>query len=364
MLPCLGTLTDFGEGRKMKNRYIIIYSLIASTWAGCASPSKPVPPAEAIQPVSLRNSPVKIGAAIRAVPYGTETAYFDLCQKQFKEIIPETDFRMTSIQKTEGNFNFTVLDKIVEKAAANDQLVIADSLVYGRATPKWVSTTSTDIKKVLASHIGTVMAHFLSGGRIRRYKVVNEAIDGTGELDLDNVWYVKAGPEFIELAYTYARGADPEAILTINEATHAALPGPVADKYLAIVTDLANKKLVDVAGFQLHVSIDDFAANPDPQLLQLENNLRRFTPYVKVEMSEVDVRIPEPVTPEKLARQAMLYGKLLGVCQKIGCSAFTLWGFTDKYSWVPEFFPGSTAALPWDANYQAKPAAESLGALR
>src|SRR4029453_17489946 len=42
------------------------------------------------------------------------------------------------------------------------------------------------------------------------------------------------------------------------------------------------------------------------------------------------------------------------------CVTFTLWGFTDKYSWVPGFFTGQGEATPLDANFQPKPAYTAL----
>ncbi|WUV14491.1 endo-1,4-beta-xylanase [Streptomyces sp. NBC_01485] len=33
-----------------------------------------------------------------------------------------------------------------------------------------------------------------------------------------------------------------------------------------------------------------------------------------------------------------------------------LWDYTDKYSWIPAFFPGQGAALPWDEQFAPKPA--------
>jgi endo-1,4-beta-xylanase len=42
-----------------------------------------------------------------------------------------------------------------------------------------------------------------------------------------------------------------------------------------------------------------------------------------------------------------------------------VWGVTDKYSWVPDFFPGEGAALIFDENYAKKPAYfASLAALK
>jgi len=37
-----------------------------------------------------------------------------------------------------------------------------------------------------------------------------------------------------------------------------------------------------------------------------------------------------------------------------------MWGFTDKYSWIPEFFSGYGWALPFDAYYNPKPAYYAL----
>ena len=34
----------------------------------------------------------------------------------------------------------------------------------------------------------------------------------------------------------------------------------------------------------------------------------------------------------------------------------TVWGFTDKYSWVPGFFTGEGAACLFDENFNKKPA--------
>jgi len=44
-----------------------------------------------------------------------------------------------------------------------------------------------------------------------------------------------------------------------------------------------------------------------------------------------------------------------------GCTAIQTWGFTDKYSWIGWHSSHTQgAALPFDQNYQAKPAYQSL----
>jgi endo-1,4-beta-xylanase len=42
----------------------------------------------------------------------------------------------------------------------------------------------------------------------------------------------------------------------------------------------------------------------------------------------------------------------------------TVWGYSDRHSWIPSVFPSEGAALPWDENLQHKPAYDAIaGAL-
>ena len=43
------------------------------------------------------------------------------------------------------------------------------------------------------------------------------------------------------------------------------------------------------------------------------------------------------------------------------CSlSVTVWGFTDKYQWVPGVFPGEGSAALWDENFRPKPAYDQV----
>ena len=59
----------------------------------------------------------------------------------------------------------------------------------------------------------------------------------------------------------------------------------------------------------------------------------------------------------KDATQATYYRNVVKACLAVtACAGVTIWGFTDKYSWVPDTFSGQGAALLYDANYAPKPA--------
>ena len=91
-------------------------------------------------------------------------------------------------------------------------------------------------------------------------------------------------------------------------------------------------------------------------------NLRRFEALgVETAFTEVDVRIPLPVDATELQAQAQGYNTLLQACLLARrCVSYTVWGFTDRYSWVPGVFPGEGAANLLDEQYQPKPAYDTV----
>jgi endo-1,4-beta-xylanase len=42
------------------------------------------------------------------------------------------------------------------------------------------------------------------------------------------------------------------------------------------------------------------------------------------------------------------------------CRSFSVWGASDRYSWIPEFFLGQGAALLFDLEGRDKPAARAV----
>lgn len=97
-----------------------------------------------------------------------------------------------------------------------------------------------------------------------------------------------------------------------------------------------------------------------PGLSTLESTLALYTDLgVDVAYTELDVRFNTTSgnLTEKLAVQADVYVNVFQSClNNERCIGITIWGATDKYSWIPGVFPGEGDALLWDENYQKKPA--------
>jgi endo-1,4-beta-xylanase len=75
----------------------------------------------------------------------------------------------------------------------------------------------------------------------------------------------------------------------------------------------------------------------------------------------MDVPAGQQPTWEQLERQATDYRRALEACLGVeDCTSFTIWGFTDRYSWVPVFFQGEGFANVMTADYRRKPAYDAL----
>jgi GH35 family endo-1,4-beta-xylanase len=111
--------------------------------------------------------------------------------------------------------------------------------------------------------------------------------------------------------------------------------------------------------------------------IDMAANARRFTDLgLKVAITEADVGIPLPDTSTdglvgatnlaqvgsesvRLSAQAHVYSALVGRCLHAGgpaCDTFTVWGFTENHSWIPQHRRGWGGATIFDTDYQPKAA--------
>ena len=95
-------------------------------------------------------------------------------------------------------------------------------------------------------------------------------------------------------------------------------------------------------------------------------NIQRLTGLgLQVQITEFDVRLPVNssgvASAASLATEAQIYQNVVALClANARCTAVQSWVFTDEYSWIPGTYPGFGAALELDANYQPKPAYQSM----
>jgi endo-1,4-beta-xylanase len=87
---------------------------------------------------------------------------------------------------------------------------------------------------------------------------------------------------------------------------------------------------------------------------------------VDIAITELDLRVHLPATPEALAQQAAGYRFVVASCLAVArCVGVTTWGISDDHSWIPRQYPGYGNALLFDRLGDPKSAyAAVIGVLR
>ncbi|MDT0270700.1 endo-1,4-beta-xylanase [Streptomyces sp. DSM 44915] len=282
----------------------------------------------------------------------SDGTYTGIASSEFSSVTAENVMKWDAIQPSQGQYNFAAADRLMDFAAANDQQVWGHTLVWHSQLPSWVANggfNADQLDQVIQDHINNVAGRY--AGEIAYWDVVNEVFNDDGSLR-QSVFLNTLGEDYIADAFHYAEAADPSAKLCINDYS-TEHTGAKSDALYQRVSQLLSEGVpIDCVGFQSHLILDQYSAS------DIQANLQRFADLgLEVVITELDVRMDMPADQAKLDRQAQQYRDVIGACVAVtGCTGVTVWGFGDADSWVPGTFPGQGAALPWDDNYQPKPA--------
>lgn len=291
-----------------------------------------------------------IGAALATGPLSNETAYRNIAATEFNQVTAENAMKWDSTEPNPGQFNFSGADAIVDFAVQNDQQVHGHTLVWHQQTPGWVQGLSASaMREAIERHISTVVGRYADNPAVVSWDVVNEVFEENGNFRT-SFWYNTLGQSYIADAFRAARAADPDARLCINDYNVEGINAKSTAMYNLVRSLRQQGVPVDCVGFQSHLAIQYGFPN------DLQQNLQRFADLgVQVRITELDVRMQMPRDSSKDATQATYYRNVVNACLAVeACAGVTIWGFTDKHSWVPDTFGGEGAALIYDENYQKK----------
>jgi GH35 family endo-1,4-beta-xylanase len=317
--------------------------------------------AESLRAAATSFPGLRVGAALNPDTLsGSEAAYANTVRREFNLPSPENATKWAAIRPSQYTFDWTDADVFARFARAGGQQVRGHTLLWHQSIPAWLTGggfTTNQIRDILFHHIDTV------AGRYREdlfcWDVVNEAFNGDGTLR-DSFWYNQPGigyatdgTRYIEETFRRAAAAAPNAVLLYNDYDAETINDKSAAIYAMAQDFLSRGVPLHGIGFQMHRTGLDYTS--------LRNNFKRFNDLgLELHITEMDIRIPVTngvATTADLEAQAEIYWNIVGVA--LGQPRFKVlqtWGFTDKYSWIPGFFPGYGAALLFDENYQRKPA--------
>ncbi|TDD49070.1 beta-1 4-xylanase [Nonomuraea terrae] len=292
-----------------------------------------------------------IGTALATGPLSDEASYRTIAGGEFNQVTAENAMKWDATEPSQNQFTFSGADAVVNFATQNGQQVHGHTLVWHNQTPGWVQNLgATAMRDAMRNHISRVVGRYADNPAVVSWDVVNEVFEENGDFRR-SFWYNTLGESYIADAFRAARAADPDARLCINDYNVEGINAKSTAMY-DLVSELRDQGVpVDCVGFQGHLATQYGFPN------DLRQNLQRFAALgVQVRITELDVRIQMPRSAAKDATQATYYRDVVNACLAVtACAGVTIWGFTDRYSWVPDQFPSEGAALIYDENYQPKP---------
>lgn len=320
-----------------------------------------------------------VGTAYRSTYATNDPCYRAVALTEFDSLTTEIGTMMNTVQPAPGTFDFREADAVADLAVKYHKDFQIHSLIWDPLDqPQWniVPPTIRALPpqarhQLMVDSVTTIMKRY--AGRASTVTVVNEAFDQMGHLQPNTWWDTTHGDQYIFDAFRAARLADPTAQLYYNDHTAETnsdksnavydLVKRLHDTTVDVVIDgkTTAKPLIDGIGFQGHML---GGPNQQPNISDIETNLQRFADLaVSIRFTELDVRIPVlngTATVADLDRQRLVYNMMTQVClNQPRCTGLTLWGFTDKRSWItdyPDTFSGYGAATPFTTDYRRKPA--------
>lgn len=303
-----------------------------------------------------RRQRLLVGTAVGYSELVDDPRFAQTAARECNLVTTENELKWGIVHPAPDTFDFTRADAIVDFARANRMKVRGHTLVWHQQNPAWLTNgtfTRDELIALLRTHIHTVAGRYRR--RIKHWDVVNEAFDDASGTLRDTLWLRGIGPEYIELAFQFAHEAAPRAKLFYNDFL-IELIGPKFDAVYALVADLKARGVpIHGVGFQAHAFLSTSCTTCFDQMATRFKQIADLG--LEVAITELDVPIVQPTTPAALADQAVLYDTALAACLSVRrCRTFVMWGLTDRYSWIPSFFPTMDDALILDRDYAPKPA--------
>lgn len=343
------------------------------------------PPQESLQPVVE----VKIDRIIKDafkdafligmagdLPSRYSDVELKLAAEHFAAITPENCMKPERVHPAEDRWNFESSDALVEWAQMHKMTIHGHTLVWHAQTPNWFfeGGDSETIKQRMKQHIETLAGRYK--GQLQSWDVVNEAISDGGNAETaktenlrNSNWLQALGPEFLTLAFKYAREADPDAVLYYND--YNIESGPKHASSMVLLKRLLDEGApIDGVGIQGHwrsgrVPFDDIEkAIADYASLGLKVSITELDVTIRGEsggqFGRRQSRSNTPASLDDLNAQAEDYAKLFSIFKKHedAIERVTFWGLSDRRTWRWGQHP-----LLFDANNNPKPAYASIVAL-
>ncbi|MBV6522794.1 MAG: Endo-1,4-beta-xylanase Z [Gemmatimonadaceae bacterium] len=352
---------------------------------GCGSDALPMAPPDVIaDPDQLverrrrRHTPINLGlrdfANARGLVLGTGVDSRtlrdnDLLAAHAAEsgmVVPLAEGQWEDTHPAIDTWDFRTMDRVWRFAQTVNLPMRGTHLIHHASLPPWFYTdvTPANAAQVMEQHIVAFLGHFQ--GLFHSWNVVNEAVfpvDGRPDGLRNSPWMQLLGPQYIDMAFTFASQVDPTAVLTYNDFGCEADTSN-ADMRRAYVLQLLQNLVsagvpVHALGLQAHLYANTpLSATKLTNFMNAVQNLGLGIFITELDVS--DQSLPADHETRDAAVAAKYYEFLQIVLPHPAVSTVVIWGLSDRITWLSHHAPRKDGlpprVLPLDADLQRKEA--------
>jgi endo-1,4-beta-xylanase len=353
--------------KRAKMNLLLIMGMLLifiSVSIGCKkddSITEEIPPIDTTEQTLKEKAAFNIGAAVKST-YLDDADYSGTLKEHFSQITAEFEMKMQKIWLAPASYNWVEADKIVDFAMQNEMQVHGHTLVWYNSFPVWFKVAqydSTNFENNVKDYITAVVSRYKD--KVISWDVANEIFDDFGKLRVDETVYATFDDPiaFYGRCFQYARDADSDAKLFYND-YDLSLSGSKRYGVTQMLTRFNSEGYpIDGLGDQFHYTVTTNQGT-------IKNGLNGLAATgLLIHISELDIRVNVSksdsyvfTTAEK-QKQADVYKaivemyELIPQNQKFGIS---LWGVTDKYTWLSGYWHLLEYPLLFDKEYNKKDA--------
>lgn len=290
-------------------------------------------------------------------------------EQNMNAMVAEHQMKFDALEPNKGQFDFSKSDQLVNFARNNGIMMRGHTLVWHTQVPKWISEdgfknnrglTKEQLQQILKNHIISVVSHYK--GRIAEWDVVNECLDDNQSIlstDPDGyrlrntVWYDVIGESYLDSAFVWARQADPDVLLILNDYGNQHWNSSRTKALFNLAKRMKDSGIpIDGVGLQCHLSTGEIDST------RLVDTYRHFAEIgLKCEITELDITLGQSFWGDLngYIRQAEDYRKIVNVAlQEENSLGVIMWGVSDDRSWIE--YRQRAEPLIFDKYYTPKPA--------
>lgn len=318
--------------------------------------------------------PVPPLKSVKGIPVGCcvetanlrDPAFTDLLLRDFSQITPSYEMKMSICVRPDGSFNFGPADRLCTFASDKGMRLHGSALVWYKYQPaafQALAGRRDAFERLYAQWITQMVGR--TRGVASGWDVINEPIEHDEIRLRDSLWTKVLGPEeHMVTALDLATQADPDAVHFINEYDLERRPKKRLLFMKLIESLLKRGAKIGGIGTQTHIELAD-RGTIKPAIADLASF------GLPIHISELDISlgrwsVNRAPLERKLADQAAVAAEVTDAFVALPPSqryALTLWGLRDRDSWLqmPPFDPArGDLPLAFDDAGKPKPMAAAI----